>query len=264
MTQFSENILGKIKQEHIAPVPRWHFLLKSYVFWTILAISVLLGSLSFSVVVHILNFGDLNIFNQVHGNLLSSTIMMLPFFWLLFVFLFALIAYYNWKHTKLGYRFKRRWIVSGSVLSSILFGSVLYSFGMGNEVDILMAQAMPFYDQSRHDVRVKIWMQPEAGFLVGKVISVDDVESNIIIKDEIGKKWSVSKKNISQEIKTNFEKGKIIKIIGKKDGEHEFVAKEIRRCGDCEHDERIGEIEKDDDKDDSIIDKKDDDNHEKN
>src|ERR1035437_9356019 len=108
MTQFRKDMFGKIKVDHIAPVPRWHFLIKSYVFWTLFVCSIILGSLSFSVIVHIINSGDLDIFNQFHKNLFSSALMMLPYFWFCSVALFALVAYYNWKHTRLGYKFKRR------------------------------------------------------------------------------------------------------------------------------------------------------------
>jgi len=246
MSITSEKILQTIKEKHIQPEPRWHFLARRRAFFGLLVISVFLGSLSFSVIVHIIDFGDLDIFNQIHGNFLTSTVMMLPYFWFFSVMLFSLVAYYNWKHTRLGYRFKRRWIVLGSIVLSVLFGSILFAFGMGNKIDILMAQAMPFYDQSRRDARTELWMRPESGLLIGKVVNVNTAENNITIKDENGQDWQIDEKNIQNLNKTIPKKGKIIKVIGLKNGEHNFNAKEIRRCGDCQHDEDNNEDGKDD------------------
>jgi hypothetical protein len=256
MTKFSEDIIGKIKQEHIAPVPRWKFLVRRRAFLGLLVISVLLGSLSFSVIVHIIDFGDLDIFNQVHGNFLTSTVMMLPYFWFLSVTLFALVAYYNWKHTKLGYHFKRRWIVMGSVALSVLFGSVLYAFGMGNKIDTLMAKAVPFYDQSKRQARTELWMRPDSGLLVGKVVSVDSIDNSVTIKDETGQDWQIDEKNIQQSVNTAPKKGKIIKIVGKKAGDHAFVASEIRKCGNCQLDEDNGDQSSGDSKVQSVSDSK--------
>ena len=237
MTKFSESIVGKIKQEHIAPVPRWHFLLKSYVFWGLLGVSLLLGSLSFSVIAHLIEFGDFDVFKYLQGSVIISTVMLLPYFWFFSLVIFALVAYYNWKHTKLGYRFKRRWIFVASIGLSMFLGSILYAFGMGNEIDRVMAKAMPFYDQSKHKARNELWLQPENGLIMGKVINIDSIDNQMVIKDEQGRDWNIDEKAVPIKAEATIKKGKIVKIIGKKSGENEFTAKEIRKCGDCQDDE---------------------------
>lgn len=237
MTKFSEEILGKIKQEHIAPVPRWHFLMKGYFFWTLFALSILLGSLSFSVIVHIARFGDLDMFGHLHGDLATSTVMMLPYFWLLSVSVFAAVAYVNWKSTKLGYRYKRRYIVTGSVFISLFFGSIFNAIGMGKVVDNMMTVNMPFYDKSKHEARKELWLRPEDGLLIGKIINIDEVNEELIVQDDDGNNWSVNDADITWENKALEKKGKIVKVVGKKDGENKFAANEIRRCNDCQDDE---------------------------
>jgi hypothetical protein len=237
MTKFSEGIIGKIKCDHIAPVPRWHFLLKSYVFWGLLVVSLLLGSLSFSVIAHLISTGDLDVFSYLQGNVVTSTVMMLPYFWLLSLTVFALVAFYNWKHTKLGYKFKRRWIFVSSIGLSMFLGSILYVFGMGNEVDRIMTKAMPFYDQSKQKARSELWLQPENGLIIGKVMIVNSADKQLVIQDEQGNDWSIDEDVTAQKIEAAITKGKIIKIIGKKNGDRRFTAREIRRCGDCQEDE---------------------------
>jgi hypothetical protein len=237
MTQFSESIIGRIKTEHIAPVPRWHFLLKSYVFWGLLILSIILGSLSFSVIAHLIGNGDLDVFDYMQGNIITSAVMMLPYFWLFSLAIFALVAYYNWKHTRLGYKFKRRWLFVSSIVLSITMGSIFYAFGMGNAIDAIMAKAMPFYDQSKHQARNELWLRPESGLIMGKVLNIDNINNKITIQDGQGVDWNIDEKAVPSAVVGVIKKGKIVKVIGKKNGDSAFVAKEIRSCMDCQDDE---------------------------
>lgn len=238
MTQLSEKILAEIEKEHIAPVPRWHFLVRNCVFWTLFAISIFLGSLAVSVMVEIYKIGDWDLLDHLQGNLFASAVMSLPYFWILFLFLFALIAFYNWKHTKKGYLLKRRWIFVGSVAGSIFLGSFMNVLGWGKEVDSLMIQAMPIYDRSKHAARNELWQQPEKGLIMGKIIEVAENGETLKLRDEKGRIWEI--KNVLNCRKTSMEiekEGKVIKVMGKKTGEKLFEANEIRKCGDCFDDE---------------------------
>jgi len=237
MTQLSQNIVGKIKQNHIAPVPHWHFLLKRYAFWFFLGLSILLGSLSFSVIVHIVNSGDLDIASHLQGDIFTSAIMLLPYLWFLSLCLCELVAFYNWKHTRFGYRFRRRWIFVASIAASMLLGSGMYALGMGTAIDNVMVGAVPFYYQSKHSARRQIWMQPDRGLLVGKVIQANNPSSSLTIKDDDGHIWNIDASEFQAKTPTVFEDGKIVKIIGTREGGSGFVATQIRKCGDCWKDE---------------------------
>lgn len=237
MTQLSQNIVGTIKRDHIAPVPHWHFLLKRYAFWFFLGLSMLLGSLSFSVIVHIVNSGDLDIASHLQGDIFTSAVMLLPYVWFLSLCLCELVAYYNWKHTRFGYRFRRRWIFVSSIAVSMLLGSGLYALGMGTAIDNVMVGAVPFYYQSKHSARRQIWMQPDKGLLVGKVIQIGDLSGGLVIKDEDGKNWNIDASEVQSKTPMLFQNGKIVKIIGTREGASEFVATQIRKCGDCWRDE---------------------------
>lgn len=239
MTKFSEGIVGKIEQDHIVPVPRWHFLLKGYVFWGLLVISILFGSLSFSVIAHLVNIGDFDVFNYMQGNLITSAVMMLPYFWFFSLVIFALVAFYNWKHTRLGYKFKRRWIFVSSIVISVSLGSIFYAFGMGSSVDRIMVKSMPFYDQSKHKAREEIWLRPESGLIMGRVLTIDSINNQIVIQDVAGIDWNIDEKAVVKTAGEPIQKGKIVKVIGKKNGENSFAAREIRKCSDCQDEEDV-------------------------
>lgn len=246
MTKFSESIVGKINKERIAPVPRWHFLFKDGMFWVLFVFSVILGSLSFSVIIHIAKSGDMSVFNHLQGSLFTSAVMLLPYFWLLFLIIFMVVAFLNWKCTKIGYHYKRRWIILGSVGVSVLIGSIFYASGMAKEIDKLMTVSIPLYNQSKHEALNELWSQPENGLLSGKIIEINEADELLIVRDESGKSWTVADSGVDWENDEMEKRGKIIKIIGRKNGEACFEAKEIRRCNNCQDDEDEDEEDKDD------------------
>lgn len=243
MTKLSDNIIGKIKCDHITPVPRWHFLLKSYTLWVLFVFSVILGSVSFSVAAHIAESGDLNLLDHLQGNWLISAVMLLPLFWLISLFFFALLAYLNWKCTKHGYCMRRRWIVMGSVALSIFLGAFFYVVGLGSRTDLMMSRVAPFYDQYKHKARRDLWQQPERGLLTGKIIDIDEETEKLLLRDENGKNWIVDDRDVRWENTKLEEKGKVIKVLGRISGNAEFEAIEIRRCINCQDDEFIEEID---------------------
>lgn len=245
MTKLSESIIGKIKCDKIVPVPKWHFLVKKCSFWTMFFVSMVLGSFSFSVMMHISKSGDLDLIEHLQGNWIVSAVMLLPIFWLFTLLFFAVLAYFNWKCTKLGYCVKRRWIVLGSVFLSILFGELFYSMGLGKQLDSMMARVVPIYDQYKHRARRDLWQQPERGMLTGKIIEVDEDMEKLLVRDENGKNWVIDDSDVKWENEGLEEKGKIIKVIGQKTGEVEFCATEIRRCINCQDDEFIEEMKPD-------------------
>lgn len=216
--------------------------MKSYVFWTLFTVSVVLGSISFSVMVHIAKSGDLDLIDHLQGNWFVSAVMLLPVFWMVSLIFFAALAFFNWKCTKKGYCIKRRWIVLGSVLLSIAFGAFFYLLGLGRQTDLLMARALPFYDQYKHKARKDLWQQPEKGLLTGKIIDVDEDTEKLLVRDEEGKDWIVDDRDIVWENDNLEERGKIIKVLGQITGESEFQAVEVRTCTNCQDDEFIENV----------------------
>lgn len=242
MTKFSDSIVNKIKCDQIKPVPKWHFLLKSYTFWTLFILSMILGSLSFSVMVHIAQSGDLDLIDHLQGNWLVSAVMLLPVFWLVSLVFFAALAFLNWKCTKKGYCIKRRWIVLGSILLSMVLGAFFYLLGLGRQTDLLMTRALPFYDQYKHKARKDLWQQPEKGLLTGKIIDVDEDTEKLLVRDEDGKDWIVDDRDIVWENDNLEERGRIVKVLGQITGESEFQAVEVRTCANCQDDEFVENV----------------------
>ena len=263
MTKFSDGIIRKIKQEHIAPVPRWHFLLKNYSLWTAFIVSVMLGSLSFSVIAHRILYGDWEVIEVAGLNPVLFFFVLLPYIWLLFLGLFSILAYFEWRHTKNAYRFRTYYMIVGSIAVSAVLGSFFYRLGLGKRIDVAMMKVMPYYNESLHKQRNDIWLRPDKGLLTGEVESVDDT-GIMTIRDGSGKEWTVvgnaatvtqikskpQRSASATEIQVNntVEQKKMgveVVVIAERGQQGEFIAKKIKVV-DEDHDDE--DDKEDDDK----------------
>lgn len=256
MTHLSENVIKKIKNDHIVPAARWHFLLKNYSLWGAFFFAVILGSLSFSVVVEMLAKGDWEISKHLGMSLFGFLLMVMPYFWLIFMLMLIVLAYFDWKYTKNSYHFKTYYVIMGSFGASIIFGMLFYSLGLGKKIDKLMANSIPYYQKSKEDSHREMWFQPDKGLLTGEVEEIDDA-GNIVIMDNNGQEWQIQNENsansdmqISSELGTvstqvsKFDvkkvrpkkKGEKVDIIGQRDSDHIFVAREVRIIDEEESD----------------------------
>ena len=246
----------------MAPVPKWHFLLKNYSVWMAFVISVLLGSLSFSVVVHRMVYGDWEVVNIAELNPLLFFFTLLPYFWLIFLGLLSVLAYVEWKHTKHGYRFKTYYVIVGSILASAFLGSIFYKLGLGKRIDMAMIRIMPYYHDALQKQRSDIWLRPDKGLLTGEVQSVDEA-GTMTIRDGSGREWTViedaatitqlqnrqqnSVPAVGMQIGSDVPKKKRaveVVVIAERGKQGEFIAKKIRVIDDEDDDEDEEEDEK--------------------
>lgn len=100
-----KEILDKIKSSKIQPRPRWHFVLKNYFIWFFSIMAMIVGALSFSVVIYMLKFNDRGMYYEPVSSLAKFIVVSLPYFWLALLTIFVLLIFFNLKHTKHGYRF---------------------------------------------------------------------------------------------------------------------------------------------------------------
>ena len=224
---FDQKLIAKIKEEKIAPKPRWHFLLKNSVIWGVGLLALLIGAASVSVMIYLFKYNDLDIWSETHSSLGETILLILPYFWLIFLGLFVFILYYNIKHTKSGYRYSMWLILVVSVFTSIILGSGLFWAGFGEKIDLVLSQEAPLYDRVINP-RVDFWSRPDEGRLVGLVAAATGQQ--FILVDREQTEWQVT---ISPDEARN-NQGNIdiivglpIRLLGKKISDHEFVAEHI-------------------------------------
>ena len=171
MKDISQLVVEKIKGKKMVPKPRWEFLVRNFLSWSLFVLSILFGSLVFSTVVYLLSNNDWEVYGRVSGGFLGMLFLTMPYFWLVFLLLFLLAAYYNIFHTKSGYKYPMMIIVLISIFSSAVLGAFFHHFGSGRMMDEVLAENVPAYEKVFFGHRV-MWMQPENGLLAGTVVKM--------------------------------------------------------------------------------------------
>lgn len=227
MSELSKNILKKIKQQAIKPIPRWKFLLKNYGKWAGFALFVLMGSVSISVVIFMLTDHDWDIYRYLDKSFFEYLLLSIPYFWFLLLSVFVTFAWYDLEKTKAGYKYGFLKIGLVNILLSVVLGIVFFYAGLGIKIDKIFADNLPYYQNIHQYARPDIWENPDRGLLVGKITKTID-ENNFRVEDPGKNSWVVNCLNcIFRNRVANLE-GAMVKIMGKKIDDGNFQATEIR------------------------------------
>jgi len=227
MKNISNEVLKKIKDNNIKPKPLWYFITKNYFIWSVFGISIILGSFAFSMFLFIIKQLDWDIYYYMGDNFLKTVFVSLPYLWLIFLILFTGIAYYNFIHTKRGYRFKFISILLMSLIISIILGTGLYFNGFSERLENVFSEKIPYYNRLVYSCEEQ-WMQPERGLLAGTIIETGLPENNFILMDLDNNRWKIEADKVIWKGKITPVIGLKIKLMGKlMDGNH-FKAMEIR------------------------------------
>jgi hypothetical protein len=213
----SDQILDKIK--NVKPKPRWQFLFKDYMVWFLASLALVVSSLSFAVVLYMMIDNDWDVYTSISNSLLEFVFLTLPYFWLLFLGIFILIAYYYFRHTKKGYKFSLSKIFLASLIINILMGTFLYNIGVGKTIDNVVSQKVPFYKELINR-RQHIWSRIDDGLLGGVIVFIE--KDYIVIKDIEGHDWVIKHFNTSTPGFLSLEIGHPVRIVGQKIDEQNF------------------------------------------
>jgi len=137
----SQKALKTIRDKKIKPKSKLEFSIKEYLFWLVFVLSVFIGSFAVSIIIFMVNRGGLG---------RQSALLNVPYFWIIVLLIFLFLAYFNFKHTKKGYRYNPYLVVVTSVLISIVFGFVIYGFDQAERTDRMLYQKVPIYRKMIH------------------------------------------------------------------------------------------------------------------
>lgn len=222
---FNDKLLAKIKEENLTPKPRWQFLLKGYVLYVAGGLALIVGSLAVAVMIYLFKFNDWSIYSETRKSFAEFFLLTLPYFWLVFLGLFVFIVYYNFKHSPRGYKYPTTLLVVISIASSLLFGGVFYTLGMGEEVDSVLGQRAPLYDRV-FNPNVHFWSQPEEGRLAGLVIEQED-SGHYRLLDRYQEEWSVKMTSPETYLEAAEVVGQPVHLLGTEVAPQVFEAEKI-------------------------------------
>jgi len=188
-SNLSRNVLDEIKKKHITPKPRWEFLLKDSAVWTAGIACLIIGGLATSVIIYMLRNDDLDALSEAGEGTVDVILIALPYFWILTLAAFILIAHYNFKHTKGGYRYRIPTVAVAVVFISAVLGVFFYDIGAGRAIDLVLSDKVPTYQRFLHP-RARMWSRPEKGIIAGTVVEITDSLS-FRMRDLRDKDWIV-------------------------------------------------------------------------
>ncbi|MBK8554373.1 MAG: hypothetical protein IPL65_00745 [Lewinellaceae bacterium] len=224
----SEKLIQTIREKNIQPVPKHFFTLKNAAAWLGFLLAVLLGALAFSVVLFCIQQTDFNLFSHLGHSRLEFFLGLLPVFWILFLMLALVLAMVSIRKTGKGYKFSITRLAAFTTAFSILAGTLLFIAGGGRALEHAFELNVNLYE-SVQEKKVKLWSQPEQGYLSGTILSSD--ATSILIEDFSNQQWEMHYDSAFVAPVLTLEKGQKIKAIGKMLGKGQFEAREIRPWG---------------------------------
>jgi len=224
--KFIQEVLGKIKKENIKPTPKWHFLLKNYIVWFLGVLSLLVGGVSFSVIIYLMRYNDWDIYEQLGESFISFTLLTMPYFWIISLVLFVCILLYNIKHTKKGYRYSLPFILSVNILFSMVLGILFYEIGISQSLDDVLGERAPLYSKIINR-QLDYWSQPENGRLSGLVVEVGS-STDFLLVDFNQKEWNIKNE---EESEMDIVVGMPVRILGEKTSENDYLVEMIIPAG---------------------------------
>lgn len=212
MNNFSKNILHTIEQEQIEPRPRWIFLVRQAALFIAFIFSILIGGVSVAVILFSVNDIDWDAPRMMNAHPGPFLLTYLPYVWVIALVLFGLMAYYEVRHTKTGYRYRTATLLGASFLASLVVGVFLHSVGAGQAIDRRFSVMMPQY-RGLDARKASLWMRPGDGMLAGTIIS-GSATSTFVMEDFMGVRWVVDAKDAIRHGVLGNEGSVRVRVIG--------------------------------------------------
>lgn len=221
----SQIALERIKDSGIKPISKNVFNFKRVIIFSLVGFSIVIGAISFSVILSILTNNEWDLYNRFGVGFIFK---ILPYFWFVCVILLAILGDIYYRKTSRGHRPNTIIIVSAYIIATTVLGSTLHFIGVGSIVEESISQNIPIYHVFVFD-KDEFWSNGDEGLLSGRIIFVDIGKISIV--DFNNNLWTINIENT--DIADNFQikEGEIIKIIGDAGENHTFTAEEIRPWG---------------------------------
>jgi len=221
----SQMVLDRIKDTGIKPISKKIFNLKRVVVFSFIGFSIIVGAISFSVILSILTNNEWDLYNRFGVGFIFKT---LPYFWFVCVLLLAILGDIYYRKTSRGHRPNTIIIVSAYIIATTVLGSMLHLIGLGDVVEESISQNIPVYHIFVFD-KDEFWSNSKEGLISGRIILIK--EKMLSIVDFNNNLWTINTENADILGNAKIQEGEIIKIIGDAGENNTFTAEEIRPWG---------------------------------
>lgn len=176
----ASTVLSRITSEGLMPTPRYHFLLREGVVWTLGVLSVVVGAFGVAAILFTARHSEWQYYQATHDSLFSFLVDIMPYTWLVTLGLFAGLSFAFVRHTKRGYKYQVPVLIIVSVGASTLLGTLVFALGAGPFIDQKLGAFIPLH-RSLHDKKLGFWNQPDRGLVAGVVTDISTATESFTV-----------------------------------------------------------------------------------
>lgn len=224
MTELEQKILKTIAARQLTPKPAYTFLARRSVFWALAAVSIILGGISFAIVMFAVSdyfATSWRVLDNIH---LNELLLVIPAVWLLLIGAFTASAVYGLRQTRRGYRFRPAAVTALALGLSLAIGGALHAADAGRALHEMMAANFKAYRDFTY-VPFAEWSRPDEGYLGGTVIGMEN--GQIHLRDFHDRIWIVDVGTARIELDESPQDEGDIAITGRRTGPDTFQAATI-------------------------------------
>lgn len=188
MPSLRDKILTSIHAHKLTPRPKWQYVLGHILLWSICILTLLAGSVAFSLMLMEFGMPERVFIHWMDMQENAGFLLVLPYLWLLGVFLALCLGYFLFSRTGTGYRIHIFVVIWSLLLGSCVIGWILFSTHAIQWWEERFQIMEPRYRDFRRGMK-RMMPRPEEGILP---LRVGAMQENIFFgSDPAGRSWEV-------------------------------------------------------------------------
>jgi hypothetical protein len=165
------NIVNKIKSEHISPDSKLKCEWKNYAYWSVLGVVSFFGALFFSLM--LVNLTGVGSFYHLGlRKFIHFLVVMVPYFWIVLFVLAVTSGIISFRKTKFGYRSNTIFLVSSIVLIVSFLGILFHFSNAPRKLNDEIVRRAPEFQERFVLPKEERLINPEKGVVVGTVVKI--------------------------------------------------------------------------------------------
>ena len=146
MNDIKHNILKDINEGTLGMKSRLRYVAHDYFFWFMSFVTALFGAIAVAVVLERISTYQIRPVVREPESI-SVFIQTLPYLWLGMFALLIVVAWFNIHKTARAYKLRNITLILSVLSASLLFGVILFAFGIGQQVDERSRERVPVLRQ---------------------------------------------------------------------------------------------------------------------
>jgi hypothetical protein len=210
-----KGVMSRIECGEVCPRSKTFFATRECAVWALWAVSVVVGALAVAVTFFVFTHRQYALYEATHDTFFTFMVDVLPLLWIVVFGVMVLVAVYNLRHTKKGYKYPLWQIFGSSMVLSLAGGAALHLFGLGYSTDHMLGERMNMYN-SQEKLEQKMWQNPEEGRLLGRFEGpLPPPSTMMMFKDVSGEQWQVNVNELSLGEQELIERQENVRLLGR-------------------------------------------------